>query len=89
MSAEYIITELIARPSGAVTDQIRANMEQIINANGLREYQRVFMDGSLIGNKIECAIVTAQMNIKLRLAEPTTTFIAELQANLKGYTYRG
>jgi hypothetical protein len=48
MSAEYIITELIARPKGAGTDQIRVDMDyyyQIINANGLREYQRVFMDG--------------------------------------------
>jgi ribonuclease HI len=43
----------------------------------------VFTDGSLIGNKVGCAIVTTQTNIKIRLAEPTTIFNAELQAILE------
>jgi hypothetical protein len=62
MSAEYIITELMAIPIGAGIGQIRADMEQIIN--GLQEYQRVFTDRSLIGNKVGCAIATTQTNIK-------------------------
>jgi hypothetical protein len=56
------------------------NKQQSINKNGLREYQRVFTDGSLIGNKVGYAIVTTQTNIKIGLAEPTTTFNAELWA---------
>jgi hypothetical protein len=65
MSAANIITELMATPRGAGIDRIRAGMEQIINENGLREYHRLFTDGSLIiGNKVGCAIVTAQTNIK-------------------------
>jgi ribonuclease HI len=54
-------------------------MEQIIKENGLR----FFMDGSLIGNKVGCAIVTAQTNIKIRLAEPKTIFNAGLQTILE------
>jgi hypothetical protein len=56
ISAENIITELMATPKGAGIDQISADMEQIINKNGLRNYQRLFMDGSLIGNKVACAL---------------------------------
>jgi hypothetical protein len=78
MSAENIITELMTTLKGAGIDQISADMEQIINKNGLRNYQRLFMDGSLIGNKVECAIVSTQRNIKIRLAEPTTIFNAEV-----------
>jgi hypothetical protein len=52
MSAENIITDLMATPRNARTHRIKANMEQIINKNGLREYQRAFRDGSLIGTKI-------------------------------------
>jgi hypothetical protein len=37
MSAENIITYFMATPS---IDRIRADMEHIINENGLREYQR-------------------------------------------------
>jgi hypothetical protein len=44
-----IIIELMATPRGGI-DQIRPDMEQIINENGLREYQRVLTDESLIGN---------------------------------------
>jgi hypothetical protein len=64
MSAEYIITELMAIPIGAGIGQIRADMEQIIN--GLQEYQRVFTDRSLSRNKVGCAIVMTQTNIKIR-----------------------
>jgi hypothetical protein len=79
MSAENIITELMATPRGAGIDRIRADMEQIINENGQREYHR---DRSLIGDKVGCEIFTTQTNIKIRLAEPTTIFNAELQAIL-------
>jgi hypothetical protein len=79
MSAENIIKERMVTPRGAGIDRIRADMEQIINENSLREYQRVFTNRSLIGNKVGCAIVTTQTNIKIRLAEPTTIFNAELQ----------
>jgi hypothetical protein len=51
-SAENIITELMASPRGAGIDRIRADMEKVINENGLREYQRVFTNGSLIRNKV-------------------------------------
>jgi hypothetical protein len=60
MSAENIITELMVTPRGAEIEQIRAFMEQIMNKYGLREYQRVFTDRTLIGNKIGCAIVTTR-----------------------------
>jgi hypothetical protein len=84
MNAEKNITEIMQTPRGAGIERIRADMEQIINENGLREYHRFFTDGSLIiGNKVGCAIVTAQTNIKIRLAEPTTIFNAELQAILE------
>jgi hypothetical protein len=83
MSAENIITELMATPRGAGIDRIRTDMEQIINENGIKEYQRVSTDESLIGNKVRCAIVTTQTNTKIRLAEPTTIFNAELQAILE------
>jgi ribonuclease HI len=49
----------------------------------IKESYTVFTDGSLIGNKVGCAIVTTQTNIKIRLAEPTTIFNAELQAILE------
>jgi hypothetical protein len=65
MSAENIITELMATPRDAEIDRIRADMEQIINENGLPGYKRVFTDRSLIGNKVGCAIVTTQKNIKI------------------------
>jgi hypothetical protein len=61
ISAENIITELMATLRGSGIDRIRADMQQIINENGLREYQRVFTDGSIIGNKVGCA---TQTNIK-------------------------
>jgi ribonuclease HI len=80
MSVENIIAELMATSRGAGIDAIRADIEQIINKTGLQEYQRVFTDGSLIGNKVGCAIVTTQTNIKIR---PTTIFNAELQAILE------
>jgi hypothetical protein len=44
MSAENIITELMANPKGTGIYRIRADMEQIIIENGLREYQRVFTE---------------------------------------------
>jgi hypothetical protein len=83
MGAENIITELMATLRGAEIEQIRADMEQIINENGLREYQIVFTDGSLIGKKVRYAIVTTQTNIKIGLAEPTTIFNAQLLAILE------
>jgi hypothetical protein len=78
LSAENIITELMASPKGAGIDRIRADMEQIINEKSLREYQRVFTDRSLIENNVECAVVTTQTKIKVKLAEPTTIFIGIL-----------
>jgi hypothetical protein len=83
MSAENVIIELMANPRVAGIDKIRANMKQITNKNGLQEYHRVFTDGSLIGNKVGCKIVSAQTKIKLRLAETTTIFNAELEAILE------
>jgi hypothetical protein len=65
MSAENIITQLMATPRDAEIDRIRADMEQILNENGLSGYKRVFTDRSLIGNKVGCAIVTTQTNIKI------------------------
>jgi hypothetical protein len=87
MSVENIIAELMATSRGAGIDAIRADIEQIINKTGLQEYQRVFTDGSLIGNKVGCAIFTTQTNIKIRLAEPTTIFNAELQAILEAIKF--
>jgi hypothetical protein len=79
-SAVNIITEFMATSKRAEIYRIMADMEQSINENGLREYQKVFTDGSIIGNKVGCAIVTTQTNIKIGLAEPTTIFNAELWA---------
>jgi hypothetical protein len=44
MSAENIITELMATPKGARIDRFSADMEQIINENGIREYPRVLLE---------------------------------------------
>jgi hypothetical protein len=75
ISAENIITELMSTPRGAGIDRNRANMEQNINENeDIKESLR--MDHLL--EKVRCAIVTTQTNIKKRLAEPSTTFNAEL-----------
>jgi hypothetical protein len=74
MSAENIITELMATLRGTGIDRIRADMEQIINENGIREYKRVFTDDPLLETRLDA---------ELSRVNPTSIFNAELQAILE------
>jgi hypothetical protein len=52
-----MITQLMALPKGSGSARIRAELETIIEEEGLREYARVYTDGSVMDERSGCAIV--------------------------------
>jgi hypothetical protein len=54
-AGNQIITTLCALPKGAGTERIRAEMQQVIEDEGLFDYQSIYTDGSLKEEKVSCA----------------------------------
>jgi hypothetical protein len=55
---ENVNTQMTAIPKGMATViRIKAEMEQTIEEEGLEEYVRVYTDGSLMEDRVGCAIV--------------------------------
>jgi hypothetical protein len=51
------------------TARIKAEMEQTIEEEGLEEYVKVYTDGSLLEDRVECAIICEAREIKIRLSK--------------------
>jgi hypothetical protein len=52
-----IITTFFALPKGAGTERIRAEMWQVIEDEGLSDYEIIYIDGSSKEEKVGCADV--------------------------------
>jgi hypothetical protein len=63
-----MITQLMALLKGLGSTRIRAELETIIEEEGLREYARVYADGSVMDERSGCDIVMGQREVKIRLA---------------------
>jgi hypothetical protein len=59
---------------------IPAELETIIEEEGLRECARVYTDSSVIDERAGCVIVMGHMEVKIRLAGQMSIFNAEAQA---------
>jgi hypothetical protein len=66
-NSHNMITQLMALPKGSVSARIRAELETIIEKEALREYARVYTDGSVIEERSGCAIVMGHREVKIRL----------------------
>jgi hypothetical protein len=75
-----MITQLMALPKGPGMTRIRAELETIIEEEGLWEYARVYTDGSVMYERSGCEIVMSQSEVKIRLAGQLSIFNAEAQA---------
>jgi hypothetical protein len=67
-------------PKGADTTRLKAVLEQTIEEEGLRDFTRIFTDGSKMENLVGCAVICDNREIKIRLEEQTCIFNAEAQA---------
>jgi hypothetical protein len=67
-NSDNMITQLMALPKGSGSARIRAELKTIIEEEGLREYARVYTDGSVMDERSGCAIVMGQREVKIRLA---------------------
>jgi hypothetical protein len=54
---ENIITRMIAVPKRAGTANIKAELEQIIEEEGLQEFTRVYTDGSVMEDRVGCSVI--------------------------------
>jgi hypothetical protein len=75
-----IITRMIDFPKGAGTTRHKVILEQTIEDEGLQEFMRVYIDGSVMKVQVGCSVICDPEVIKIRLAEQTCIFNAEAQA---------
>jgi ribonuclease HI len=68
---------MTAIPKGTATARIKAEMEQTIEEEGLENYARVYTDGSLMEDRVGCAIICEAREIKIRLPKQMSIFNAE------------
>jgi hypothetical protein len=59
-NSDNMITQLMALSKGSGSARIRAELETIIEEEGLREYARVYTDGSVMDERSGCEIVMGQ-----------------------------
>jgi hypothetical protein len=78
-----IFTTFCALPKGAGTKRIRAEIRQVIEDEGLSDYENIYTDGSLKGEKLGCAVALPTVTLKYRLLPQTTIFDAEIFVILK------
>jgi hypothetical protein len=74
---------MTAIAKGTATVRIKAEMEQTIEKEGLKEYVRVCTDRSLMGDRVGCAIICEAREIKVRLPKQMSIFNAEAVAILE------
>jgi hypothetical protein len=79
-NSDNMIIQLMALPKGSRSASIRAELETIIEEEGLREYARVYTDGSVMDERSGCVIVLGHRYVKIRLAGQMSIFNAEPQA---------
>jgi hypothetical protein len=80
---EDVNLQMTAIPNGTATARIKAEMEQTIEEGGLEEYIRVYTDGSLMEDRVGCAIICEAREIKIRLPKQISIFNAEAVAILE------
>jgi hypothetical protein len=80
---ENVNTQMTAIPKETATARIIAEMEQTIEEEGLEEYIRVYADGSLMEDRIGCAIICEARKIKIRLPKQMSIFNTESVAILE------
>jgi hypothetical protein len=78
-----IITTLFALPKGAGTERISAEMRQVIEDEGLSDYEIISAHRSLKEEKDGCVVVSPTATLKYRMIPQTTIFNAEMFAILK------
>jgi hypothetical protein len=74
-----IDTTMLALPKGSSTPRIRAELEEILNAN-YPEYTQIYTGGSKMEERVWCAAVTPGENKLIRLARLFSIFNAEAEA---------
>jgi hypothetical protein len=64
---ENVNTQMTTIPKGTATARFKAEMELTIEEEGLEECVRVYTDGSLMEDRVGCAIICETREIKIRL----------------------
>jgi hypothetical protein len=77
---ENVNTQMTAIPKRTETARIKAEMVQTIEKEGLEEYVRVYTNGSLMEDRIRCAIICEAREIKIRLSKQMSIFNADAVA---------
>jgi hypothetical protein len=67
-NSDNMITQFKALPKRSESASIRAELETIIEEEGLRKYARVYTNGSVMDERSGWAIVMDQREAKIRLA---------------------
>jgi hypothetical protein len=75
--------QMTAIPKRMATARIKAEMEQTIEEEGLEDYVRVYTDGSVMEDRVQCAIFCESREIKIRLPKQMSIFNAEAVAILE------
>jgi hypothetical protein len=65
---DNMIIQLMALPKRSGSARIQAELETITEEEGLREYARVYTDGSVMDERLGYAIVMGQRQVKIILA---------------------
>jgi hypothetical protein len=63
-ASHEIIKTLCALPKGAETEKIRAGMRQVIENEGLSDYESIYIDGSLKEHEVGCEVVLPTATLK-------------------------
>jgi hypothetical protein len=71
---ENIITRIMAVPKGPGTARLKAELEQTIEEGGLQKFTRVYSDGFVMEDRVECSVMYSPEEIKIRLAEQMCIF---------------
>jgi hypothetical protein len=58
-------------PKGTATARSKAEMEQTIKEEGLEEYSRVYNDGSLMEDRVGCAIKYERLDFQNKCRSST------------------
>jgi hypothetical protein len=68
---EHVITQMTTIPKRTITARIKAEMEQTIEEEGLEKYARVYTDGSLMDDRVGCAIICGRLDCQNKCRSST------------------
>jgi hypothetical protein len=78
-NSDNMITQLMALPKGSGSARIRAELATMIEEEGIREYARVYTDGSVMYERSGCAIVMGHREVESIFNEEAQVIIEAIK----------